>query len=144
MFLLLMAILMAFHLSFAVHYCSGRIASVNMYGNATGMCCCGNEVNECADRPHHISAITFGYLPDSDASCCSDKILAIATDDYRTPSAVTVFKSNMVITPFIFVQTHVLQLDKILATLDCQIIFPPGSFSASGIDLLTQICIFRI
>lgn len=136
---------MAFHLSFAVHYCSGRIASIDMYGNATDMCCCGNKVNKCADWPHHISAFLFGYLPDSDVfSCCSDKILAVTTDDYWMPSVVTAFKPSMETTPFVFVQTHVLQLDKILATLYYQIIFPPGSFSASGTDLLTQICIFRI
>jgi hypothetical protein len=134
--MLLTVFLMAFHVSLAVHYCGGHTASVRMYGKATGMCCCGNEMNEQDGRTYD----TPGYLPDGDVSCCSDKVWTVATDDYQAPSAVTVFKPSIVMTPFVFVQTQALQLDGIYY----RIIFPPGAVPVSGKNLLTQICILRI
>lgn len=140
--MLLTALLMAFHVSLAVHYCSGRMASVSVYGKATGICCCGGESDADAGRTYTYDSP--GYLPDDGGSCCSDKILAVATDDYQTPSAVSVFRPETVVAPFVFVQTQGLPLNGIFASSDYQIIFPPGVFPASGIDLLTHICTFRI
>ncbi|MDR1675325.1 MAG: hypothetical protein LBR86_02490 [Tannerella sp.] len=138
--MLLTAVLMAFHVSFAVHYCCGYMASVRMYGKVTGVCCCGDE----NVRPYDIAALPAGALLNGDASCCSDKIWAMITDDCQDPPAVTVFKPTIVIVPFVFDRTHVLPFDGIAAFSAHQIIFPPGGFPASGIDLLTQICILRI
>jgi hypothetical protein len=143
LFMLLIATSIAFHLSFAIHYCSGHVASVSMFGDVAGACCCGAE-DDC--RNEEPASPPAGYLTgDGDDACCSDKVVAMETDEYQTPAAVTLpGKPDVEVAPFIFLQSQAWQLSEIHAVSGYQIIYPPGSFPGYGIDLLTQICVLRI
>lgn len=138
--MLLIAVPMAFHLSFAVHYCGGQVASVRMFGHTVGMCCCGDEGDGHANHLHGI----VGYLPDEGNTCCSDEFVTVETDDYQAPAFTTLSHPDIGMAPFVFLPAQLLQLNKRFATRKHQIIFPPGGYSGYGTDLLTQICIFRI
>ncbi|MDR1380575.1 MAG: hypothetical protein LBJ47_03745 [Tannerella sp.] len=137
-----MAILTAFHLSFAIHYCSGQVASVSMFGHADGTCCCGGDDggSDDAGRRHGDAE----YLPDDGGVCCLDWLVALETDDFRTPSALVLSGPEIAAVPFMFLPARMLQPGGIFAAPDFQIIYPPGGFSPHGIDLLTQIHVLII
>lgn len=141
--MLLIATSMAFHLSFAIHCCSGHVASVSLFGHPTGTCCCGDDCDDDATRPRPTATFpnAANLLTGLDTPCCSDKIITLETDEYQTPSAATLHAPALQVTPILFLPAQPLQLKAAPAS---RITYPPGGLPRYGINLLTQICILRI
>ncbi|MDR1103208.1 MAG: hypothetical protein LBL42_05575 [Tannerella sp.] len=144
LFMLLIAALMAFHLSFAIHYCSGHVASVDVFGSASGRCCCGGAGGEeagCSGWGQDASAFPLGgSLTDAGNACCSDSFVTMETDEYQMPSAITLSGPDGGMALFVFLPVQALPLSE---TAVRRVIRPPGCFR-HGPDLLAQICILRI
>ncbi|MDR1336597.1 MAG: hypothetical protein LBK22_07205 [Tannerella sp.] len=146
--MLLIAVLMAFHLSFAIHYCGGHVASVGMFGRASGRCCCGKAGGEeagCSVRRQEAPAFPpAGSLTGAASACCSDSYVTMETDDCQAP--ILSGPAAEWLAPFAFLPSPPLPFSETAALLNGRIIRPPGGggYIRHGTDLLTQICVLRI
>ena len=135
--MLLIALPMTLHVSVVIHYCSGQVASVRMFGHDGGMCCCGERAGE-------GFAFPCACLPEGGRACCSDRVVAMETDDYRMPACTVLSGPDATASPVVFLQPGAWLFDGRFAAGSYQTVFPPGGFGGYGKTLLTQICILRI
>jgi hypothetical protein len=134
----LAGILMVLHPVIAIHFCGGNIASVQVFGEAKMVCCCGMEDVDCQD----ISDYNGLILRDLHETCCLNEVLVFSTDDYQTVGGISIAPDFDMTASFSDISLNYNDLNIRLSNY--QSFFPPGGFARFGADILTFDCVLRI
>lgn len=146
--LLLTMLVTGAHPVFAMHFCEGKLFSVNLVNNQREHSCCEKMVKmseeDCNNKmqSQNDASSTFFKMKNS---CCDFKQVKLSTDDFN--NQLQQFNFNNIHLSF---ENVWLVLYSALNYLEPQFsvtvqhIFPPGGLNKSNLDLLTYICTYRI
>lgn len=148
-FLLHVMMLVAIQPAVAMHFCAGRLHSLNLLNPDDNDPCCKQEV----DPAYRVSTEAENPYPNdycglskSHDNCCDYRLIQISTDDYQT----SVEQLNAANTLFSF-ENEWFTLNNLSGitrpetnTVSVQHYFPPGGLFLRDMSLLAYICIYRI
>lgn len=147
-FLLLTMLVMGAHPVLAMHFCEGKLFSVNLTDTQQGHSCCGSMSKmseEDCDNKLQAKKDIASVFSSNKAGCCDFRQVRLSTDDFNNQQHQ--FNLNNIQLSFDnvwMVLYSVLNYSGSDYSVTTQHIFPPGGLNKLNIDLLTYICIYRI
>lgn len=127
------ALLVALHPAVAFHYCSGSLASMELFAGESKSCCCPSDATSNLVHENNIS----------ENGCCNTVSVEVATDDYlivEQTAATPLYAIDFICLPAM----ELSGMDGSDGQYSITSYAPPEHLFKTGREILSRICVYLI